>query len=397
MLDIFQFYSPLHCHFFTLQLLIRGLFFHANDYLFSDGGDGIKNYYTYAGHARESTVVESRLMNYPYGESFLYLDCHPLFTVLSQKISNLFPRILDYSVGTINFAMLFSIVLSALFLYLIFIELQVNRWYAALSAFAIAVLAPQVFRFSGHFALSYSVFIPLTWYLLIRYIKTSSLRLSIFIALNNLLWFFVHAYLGMIAVSFVAFNFAFIVLIRLRKQKKLLSLLVNFCLQTIVPVILFYAFAKATDTHIGRTDNPYGFLVYTSSPESVFFPSLPPLRPLFDHFFTIEQTWEGLAYIGLASIITLSVFALRLLRNLGRLAQLKSKKVSLEQGIVASAILSGLLLLLLSFGLPFKLDMEFSLEEFPLIKNFRGIGRFRLGVLLHRNSFYDLVCFSFSF
>ena len=50
-----------------------------NQYMFGTTGDAIKNYYTYAYYiSHNDSYTNFEGMNYPYGESFLYTDCHPI-------------------------------------------------------------------------------------------------------------------------------------------------------------------------------------------------------------------------------------------------------------------------------------------------------------------------------
>ena len=77
----------------TFILLFTLFFYHdvilsPNSYLFGSSGDGIKNYFTLATHIKENSLTQSTAMNYPYGEHFLYLDCHPALSLfLLTKIT----------------------------------------------------------------------------------------------------------------------------------------------------------------------------------------------------------------------------------------------------------------------------------------------------------------------
>ncbi len=349
-----------------------------NSYLFTDTGDGIKNYFTYASHIKnDSSYINSQIMNYPYGENFLFLDCQPLFTGIIKILSVPFPSIQNYSIGIINFLMIFSLVLSTFFLYLILLEFNVSRLFSVLGAFSIAVLAPQLFRVTGHLALSYSFFIPLSWYLFIKFSKSpNKLKWAFMLFLNNLSWYFVHAYLGMIAVSFMLLCFIFDFILFDGKKYKTLKQWINISLVVVLPFVFFWMFTIVTDHHVGRTDNPYGYLIYASNFESVFLPNYPPLRPFLDEFLKIEQNWEGLAYIGIGSILSIFLFVFfETVKFIKRKIKKESVK-RIDQPLLVVALCSALILLFLSMGYPFKYKMEFLLDGVPIIKNFRGIGRF---------------------
>ncbi len=347
-----------------------------NNYLFSQSGDAIKNYFTYASHIKENTLIQSDFMNYPYGESFMYLDCQPLLTITLQWLSGPFPAIQNYTIGIINFLMIFSILLSAIFLYLIFNQLDVNKFLSAAGAFSIAVLSPQIFRVTGHLALSYSFFIPLTWYLFIKFTKSRyKLKWSLLILFNNLGWFFIHAYLGMIVSSFIllCFLFDYIFFERSRYSKFWQWLYIS--LQTFLPIIIFWLFITITDKHIGRTGDPFGFLEYTATFYSVFLPNHPPLRPFFENI-SIDQAWEGWAYIGAGTLFTLLLFLINRVIRLFKKKSFADDSPLLNSQFIVPALFSSFILLLLSMGYPFKWHMEFLLDWFPVLKSFRGIGRF---------------------
>ena len=140
-----------------------------NNYLFSDSGDGIKNYYTYAYHIKhDSSYTELEGMNYPYGENYLYTDCHPVLANTFKALGQISPFFVTNSIGILNFILILSIFLSFIVTYFLLLELRVRRWNAVLFSLGIVALAPQLFRLEGHLALSYSVAIPFSWLLTIK-------------------------------------------------------------------------------------------------------------------------------------------------------------------------------------------------------------------------------------
>jgi hypothetical protein len=307
----------------------------------------------------------------------MYLDCHPVVSWTMKLLSNFFPGILPYSVGILNFAILFSFVLSSVFICLILIEFRINTWLSALSGVCIAILAPQVLRMTGHLALSYSFFIPLSWYLFLKFLHSrNKLQWSIILLFNNLFWYLVHAYLGMIVVSFLFLYFVIDILFFERGKRRDLRHWLYFSLQVLLPLAMFWIFILATDKHTGRTDNPYGFLAYTSRFSSVFLPNHKPLKPLIDLFIATNQPWEGWAYIGAGSLIMILLIGTHTL-----LKRFNKKPIFNEHRLygpphLTLVNLSALVLLFFSMGYPFKAGLQFMLEWFPIIKNFRGIGRF---------------------
>lgn len=89
---------------FAISFLILFFFYHEvilhpNDYVFSDGGDGIKNYYTYLYHAKyDSLFFEFSGMNYPFKENVVFTDAHPLLSYLIGKLG-----LANYGIGIVNF------------------------------------------------------------------------------------------------------------------------------------------------------------------------------------------------------------------------------------------------------------------------------------------------------
>ncbi|MEZ5195305.1 MAG: hypothetical protein R2764_02545 [Bacteroidales bacterium] len=141
------------------------VFLSPNDYMFSAHGDAMKNYYTYAYHIKhDSSYIEFEGMNYPYGEHFLYTDCHPLVANSVKLVSGIFPGIVNYSVGIINFLMILSFFLTVFLLYVIFKYFRVGPIAGVMGAIGITLLSPQIFRMTGHLSLSYSFLFRLLFF-----------------------------------------------------------------------------------------------------------------------------------------------------------------------------------------------------------------------------------------
>ncbi len=363
-----------------LWYMYQDVLLHPNFFLFNDSGDAIKNYFTYATQAKANTLIQSTIMNYPYGETVFYLDCHPLLTWILHGLNDIFPGLPEYSVGIIHILMILSLFFSAVFLYLIFCELHLNRWWAAIGAFGIMMMSPQVFRMTGHLALSYTVFIPLTWYLTIRFYKSrQKLMWSLLIAGNVLFWYLTHGYLGMIAVAFVALQFLAEVFIFKSRDLSLVQKWKHFGIQVMSPAFVFWALVTFTDHHIGRTTNPWGFFSNNANLSTIFLPHHGMLRRWLNPIINFNnQNWDGWAYIGVTSTL---IFVL-LIAGWIQKKRNKSTNVTIVfdqitgQRILRRALFASVLLLLFAMALPFRLGLQFLLEWFPDIKKFRGNGRF---------------------
>lgn len=135
-------------------------------------------------------------MNYPFGESFFFTAGHtPVINVL--KTLHPFVDIFPYLIFCINLTMLASIVLCALCIYLIFKSLKLPVIYSAAAAIGITFLSPQIHRLGG--TLSYEFAIPAFIYLLIKFNRAPSLKISLLIA-------FLVFFLMMTYLYFFAFN-----------------------------------------------------------------------------------------------------------------------------------------------------------------------------------------------
>jgi len=375
----FGFFFILFLSIIFISIFYGKILISPNHYQFSNRGDAIKNYYTYAYYIQDNPdAINFRGMNYPYGEHFLYTDCTPVLAVTLKVLSYIFPGITAYSIGILNFLLIISFVISAIFIYLILKELEINNLLAVLSAVAIMALSPQIFRLTGHLALGFGFFIPLTWYLLIRFEKSlDKKKYGWLIGITLLLLFFVHAYLGMIAASMVlSYQLAGLIFNYKRFSKNKKNNLILFA-SAIAPVIIFRLFIYFTDTHYGRTDNPWGFFVAFAELETVFLPNHRPLKPVIDSFLPpYEQTWEGWAYIGLVSLIMILFYFFVSIKQ-----SVQKKKFILDSQWLNSRhlqlmIIGSLFLLFFSMAYPFRFHLEFLLDYLKVLKQFRAVGRF---------------------
>ncbi len=336
-----------------------------NSYLFSGKGDGVKNYFTFASHLKNNkSVTNFEGFNYPYGENFLYTDGHPLLIVVLQPIVRIFPNVSNYSIGLLNSLMLLSLLLSAYVLFLLLRELNIHHFLAVLGAWAILILAPQIFRLEGHFALSYSFVIPLCFLWLLRYLgSTVSTKYLIYLSVFHALLLFIHAYLGIISIAILIAFFLVDGAITAFKKKQTWLILGN----AIISMIPFLAVKAISDSHDFRTDNPYGFFEYYADVDTILLPHHGPFKNfIFNLLPGFTQTWEGWAYLGIGTLILLPFGAWHFFKNFRKTETFALNKIAL----------ASCLLLIFSFGIPFRWGLENILEYVPILKQFRAIGRF---------------------
>ncbi len=345
--------------------------------MFANSGDGLKNYFTYSYHIQhDSSCVDFTGMNYPYGEHFMYTDCHPVLANMFRSLAGIFPFFSNYSIGILNFVMIFSVFFTFIVIYLLLVELGVNRWFSLLFAIGITLLAPQIFRLGGHLALSYSFAIPLSWLLIIRSLKNQKRYLyTALIFLNNTFWFFIHAYLG-IMVTFFLILILIIHFLSDKERMKYIRHSITLLAVLVIPVVLFFLFIKITDSHTDRTDNPSGFFLYVAEADDVFVPSHPPLRTVLDSLTGngIRQQWEAWSYVGLFTTLLVVVFIF-----MGIYRLFRRRKTSIDRfftsRILNISLVAAFLVLLFAMAVPFR-QFPALAEIIPYIKQFRALGRF---------------------
>lgn len=352
--------------------------FHPNDYMFTNEGDGIKNYFTYSYHIKfDKSYINFEGMNYPYDEHFLYTDCHPIISNFIKLISNVFPSIIDYNIGIINFLMILSIFLTFVICYLVLLEFNINQWLSILFSIGITFLAPQIFRLVGHLALSYSVAIPLSWLLLIKILKNqNSIKYKILLFLNNIFWLFIHSYLGIIILFFLSMMILIKFILEKHKSKELKSF-IGLISTVIIPIMFFYAFAILSDTHKNRTDNPSGFFQYNAELDDVFLPHHPPLKPLFDKLTgnIIVQQWEAWGYVGIATTLLFAVIIILFVTQLIKRKTSNILKQLFDYQYLNISLIAASIVLLFAMAVPFK-QIDGLIDYLSFVKPFRATGRF---------------------
>ncbi|MBT3209854.1 MAG: hypothetical protein HN704_13870 [Bacteroidetes bacterium] len=350
-----------------------------NSFLFSDGGDGISSYYNSSYHIKHDTsYLQFDGMNYPYSEHITYSVNNPLLTNSVKLLAAIFPKIANHTVGIINISIIFSFLLCAIFLYLIFTKLKIQPIFSVINAIAISMLSPQVFRMTGHLSLAYVFFIPLTLYLFMLFLESENkLKWTIFIFINNLFWVLIHPYYTFIVVFFISLYYLISLFQNFRKTILLYKTHFFIIVQTILPLIIFYFLVKITDEHTGRTNNPYGFFVYLADFKTIFLPSHPPLKPIIESFAKIgTQNWEGVAYVGLSTILVLGFLLINSIKKFIKAKKIFCFRQYLDNEFLRNGFLASVLILLFSMGYPFIFNLEFVIDLFPILKSFRSTGRF---------------------
>ena len=337
-----------------------------------DGEDAFKNYYTlawYLDHNAASLHFEG--MNYPYGEHVLFTDNQPIIAATLKAIDSFVP--VGASLPMVMMMLIFaSCVLGVWALFKITEESGAPVWFNALTCTALILLSPQLQRMNGHYSLAYAGLIPMALWLdyrcLLKPVWHRHATLLVFLLALG----FVHPYLLVMSSGWLLLGRVALHLMKRQGWKSYLRSL----LWLTAPVVIFQVFMALTDPVTDRPSDPYGFLVYKASIESVFLPiGLPYFSSITQALSEIlHPSAEGFFYLGMSSILA---FGLILLGRLRRRTLFRED----DQGTTANFIyaygVGAIPILLLAMGLPFAIP---PLEEFlPLLgplKQFRGIGRF---------------------
>lgn len=366
--------------FFVLNSFYYDVLFAPNKHVFNPSGDGLKNYYTAAYFIKNNQSLTSfEGMNYPYGESVMYTDGHPALSYILKTLSILIPDVDTNVIGILNTVMLLSILLTSFIIYHIFKQLNFHDYFASFSAVGLTYLSPQIFRLQGHYSLSYGFAIPLTILLIILVSKNKkTLPTLSFLAINNIIWFFTHPYLGLMTSGMTAlyaiFSFTPKGVVSFNdswKQKMLLGL------SGTLPILLFLSFSSIIDHHEFRPTNPHGINEYHATFESVFLPNRAPFKQNVEQFYKYDGTsWEGVSYIGIVSLIILTLFFFRSVKQSFEQSKIIFFNNWLDNHVLKKMILCSIVFLFFSMLLPFRWGLEEMVDRFSSIKQFRAIGRF---------------------
>jgi len=343
-----------------------------------DTHDGFRSFLASIYHVRyDSTYTWYQGMNYPYGDRTIFSGCQPLF---SNGVKFIHENIVEMPEGgplIIQSTILLSLVLSGLFLYLLFQKLKLPVVYSIAVAVGITFLSPQLDRFHAHYGLSYPFVIPLCLYLLYLFEEQKGWKWTWITATFLYLLTWVHLYLFALLFFTISFFFFFRVLSNL-SWATIKTYSAHWAVQCFLPALLSQLWVWYADPVTDRSAIPYGFKVYIAHWQTVFFSPVTELgRDILQNypvkpFITPEAySWAGSAIMVLAVLIV------------GAWAWKKIRKEKIEWGtakdgaFLLSLGASAVVLLLISFGIPFIYNTFSGLEHHigPLIQ-FRSLGRF---------------------
>lgn len=362
-----------------LWLRFPDFFRYSNDAVIEPWGDGYKTYHAYLYHIRhDSTASHFEGMNYPYGEHVIPADTEASLSNGVRWLSSLGLPLESRALGILNMSMLVSLLLCAIFLYLIFRQLQLPFWYAIGAAIALSFLAPQAHRMGSHYGLARPEVIPMILYGLLRMEENKRFINSIFIGLVTVFYSGIHFYFFALIAFTISAYFLFRLLL-LGNWKAWPTYLMHYVFQVIGPLLFFYFWMMHSDPVTDRSASPWGFFFYRAYPEGIL------TSPFEPHWKWLSNQWlhirsldfEARSYIGLLAIGGLIAILIRWLRVRKSDEKVVWGPEEAHNRFLRLQLLSGLAILIFSFGIPFIIPgLEGLVDLTGPIQQFRSIGRF---------------------
>lgn len=346
-----------------------------NAFMFGTKGDVMKNYFTFCWHVKyDPSYVAFTGMNYPFGDQINYPDAQPFWSGIWRMVCSVWSSGAERSVGFENMLVLLGQPATALITFLLLKRLGAPVLLAIVCAIGAMALEPQTSRISGHFGLSYAYAFPLLLWLYLRARENARARsASAWLGSVSLILFWIHPYLGFVPWSFLVLLFAVDVALgwEQRERGRVLSMALGLAL----PIIVFLLVQRITDHHLERTTHPLGYFEYQTKWGNLFWPYDQMVSPLHQALFGPhgDQTYEGIAYLGLATMITLPM---ALVVGLVQVVLRKRREAWVIDPLLLRMLLPAGALLFFAMGYPFNWDQQPLLWKIPWVSQFRSAGRF---------------------
>jgi len=357
-----------------MYLALGSLLLRPNGYMLNNDGDGLKNYFTPAYYLRYDGGLHFSGMNYPFGEHVVFTDNQPVISLLLSWLDELLP-VWPQAVGIFNLLLFLSVPCCALLLYRIGRHYYLPKAYAVAVALLITFLSPQLYRFSGHYALAYLVFVPWLWWWLIRQSAAKSLlRWWLVWTAGVSLFGLIHVYFILMGVVMtLAYQLVDQLIYGVKPRWKNLLLATA---PALLPLLLFKLFLALTDAVADRPASPYGFFTYKAYWESLFMPPSGPVRAFIDRLIPVREVpGESVAYAGFFSFLVL-IFSLVRLVQWGIKKRFRKWIHPALPARLNVATWAGMLVFFFSMGIPFTWGLDWLLEVLGPLKQFRSLGRF---------------------
>ncbi len=348
-------------------------FEYGNSRVIEPWGDGYQAYHAYLYHIKNDTTYSHYAgMNYPFGDHVIPGNCQPL---LSNAVK--FLGLEHYALGIMHFSMLVSILLAAVFLWLIFMRLGLPGWVSVAAAIGIAFLSPQIHRMSTHYGLAHPEVVPVVFYLLLRWEEREDWRWALGLGLSIFIFAQIHFYFFAI-MAFTITGYMGIRWLWRRDWKRLLRYALHYGLAVLLPFVFFSWWMNAGDPVNDRSGLPWGFFNYRAYPGGLLYsPFEPHWKWLGEHMLKLRHfDFEARNYIGLTAIAGLVLLVVALAKRRFDTVMPAEQPVDRRQWMIYTLVASAAILIF-AFGVPFIIPgLEGLLNHTGPIRQFRSIGRF---------------------
>ncbi len=363
----------------ALLLFHRTALLAPNSHMAAIGGDGLKNYFSYAWHVEHDTAATVFSgMNAPFGEHINYPDAQPLLSNLHRAVDAVWTGSDQYSVGVVNLLMLLSLPVCALLLFLVLHRSGMPWHLAAIAGVALALSTVQGLRsVQAHYALAYTWALPLAiWAGLRHWTHPRPWRSALLIVAVLFALLSIHVYLGFISSALLLAWSMVGAVGNAGRVRKLTALAAP-----VVALLLFQGFTKLTDLHTHRTEHPTGFFDYQANALTLLVPDhqwISPLARLLPGAPATEVA-ENWAYLGLGTLLMAALLVvaavLHVVRERGAGLPKQLAGVFDPYGL-GGLFLASIPFLLVALGMPFNDGNESLLWDTPVFRQFRAPGRF---------------------
>lgn len=338
-------------------------------YLFSDGGDGLKNYFTVDYYVKHDKGWHFSGMNYPYGENIIYTDNQPILSIFLRWLDRHVLNMDDHVIGTMNILMLVSIYFAVLVAYKILRRWGVSRLWSFGSAMIVIFLSSQLSRLHGHYGLAYVVYLPsliLLLDLIVRHVRLRWLW-TLLTFMLIMLMSLSHMYFLLISLVMIS-SFTLFWWWYHREQKAFVSSVLPFLLVAIItPAALLTYIKFSTDKIADRPIEPAGILQHNVSFESTFFSFIPPLDNVWTSVLNEKKPiGEKVAHTGIIGLLLLPAVIFFLFQK---------RDNDFMNTHVKSFIGASVICWLMAAGFFYQYGFKFLWDGIPALKQFRGMGR----------------------
>jgi len=267
-----------------------------------------------------------------------------------------------------NLALVVSILLCPLFLYLIFHELKVPEWLAIGAAAAITFFSPQMGRIGAHLTLAYLFILPCALYLFYQWWITRRTRYCAWIALLAFFAMLAHPYYVVFIGAIWAMVWLYILLARKAGEVPVWKSVCQCLLQMVVPMALFGLLVQTGGEGGVRALLPTGFYKFGGSLTGVFYPNGRFGLPFL-------SGWEGHVWIGW---LALAVFVAGLAKTVAKAFHRKWNELLrvTDNEFLNLMFWTSVIVLLFSFGIPLLWFPLRFLAHLGPIGQLRALGRF---------------------